>query len=385
MKRTENVMHVLRGVFFALLIGAQFAWAAVPDPVALGAAVEAGNVQAVSAWLDQGMNPDTETDRIGTGLMVAAWEGNIDMMSLFASRGANINKTNRFGEQALQLAAWRGHLDAVRWLLDHGASVKRNGKNWSALHYAVYAGHEDIARLLLDRGADVNGRAPNNSTALMMAALTGHEDLAAMLLTAGANPALTTDRGETALTWAMRYGNYRIAKLVSSSAAFAQAARTPPEAFGPATQSVPAPSEIASLLNEIRQAQARRQPAGELRQRLAEAIARFKAAEKAEAAKDGQDVAGRRPVLHITARRRGGGERAEVVNGDVPPIVAPNTKTKARRLANYDETKLNEFKRLLDQLNRAKAEGRPTAALRQAVREAYRRLKQQPAPAPGRS
>jgi hypothetical protein len=385
MKRTENAMRVLRAVFFALLATSELAWAALPDPVTLGAAVEVGNVQAVRAWLDQGMNPDMEADRVGTGLMVAAWEGNIDMMSLLVSHGANVNKPNRFGEQALQMAAWRGKLDAVRWLLDHGASVKRNGRNWSALHYAVYAGHEDVAHLLLDRGADVNGRAPNDATALMMAALTGHEDLAAMLLEAGADPALTSDRGETALTWAMRYGNYRIAKLVSSSAAFAKAAKMPAQAFGPATQSMPAPSQITALLNEIQQAQARRQPTGELRRRLAEAIARFKAKEEADAAEGENDVAGGRPVLHITAKRRGGGERAEVINGDLPPILAPDAKAGARRLANYDETRLNEFKRLLDQLNRAKAEGRPTAALRQQVREAYQRLKQQPVPAPGRS
>lgn len=385
MKRTENVMRVLRGVFFALLATMEMAWAALPDPVTLGTAVEAGHVSAARAWLEEGMNPDLEADRVGTPLMIAAWEGSIEMMALFVAHGADVNKTNRFGEQALQLAAWRGNLDAVRWLLDHGASTKRNGKQWSALHYAVYAGHEEVARLLVDRGADVNGRAPNDSTALMMAALTGHEDLAAMLLAAGANPNLASDRGETALTWAMRYGNYRIAKLVSSSEAFAQAAKMPAEAFGPATRSVPAPSEITELLRQIQQAQARRQPTDELRRRLADAIARFKAEEKADAAKGRKDVAGRRPALHITAKRRGGGERAEMVNDDLPPILAPDAGAQARQSWSYDEMRLNDFKRLLEQLNRAQEEGRPTAALRQQVRDAYQKLKQQPVPAPGRS
>ncbi len=376
-------MRVIRSVFAALLMTMGLAWAALPDPVTLGAAVEAGDIGAARAWLDQGMDPNMEADRVGTSVMIAAWEGNVRMMELFVSRGANVNKVNRFGEQALQLAAWRGNLDATRWLLDHGASPKRNGKEWSAIHYAVYAGHDDVVRLLLDRGADVNARAPNDSTVLMMTALTGHEDLAMMLLGAGADPGLTNDRGDTALTWAMRYGNLRIAKLVSSSQAFARVAKMPTESFGPARRSVPAPSEITELLQQIRQAEVRKLPTDELRRRLADAIARFKGDSTAGNVKAKKNAAGQRPALVITAKRKGGGERAEVVS-DVPVVMLPEAAAQVRRPWTYDEARLNEFKRLLDQLNQAQEEGRPTADLRQAVREAYDRLKQQPAPDRGR-
>jgi len=112
-------------------------WAALPDPVALGVALEMGNVDAARRWLDEGLDPNKEADRIGTGLMIGAWEGNLAMMELFLSRGADIHKVNRHGEQALQLAAWRGRTEAVRWLLDRGATVNRGGKAWSALHYRV--------------------------------------------------------------------------------------------------------------------------------------------------------------------------------------------------------------------------------------------------------
>jgi uncharacterized protein len=374
-------MRAIRGVFLALLMAAGSAWAALPDPVALGAAIELGDLNSARSWLDQGMDPNMEADRVGTSLMIAAWEGNIPMMELFASRGADVNRANRHGEQALQLAAWRGNLDAVRWLLDHGASVKRNGKEWSAIHYAVYAGHDDVARLLVDRGADVNARAPNDSTVLMMAALTGHEDIAMMLLGAGADPGFANDRGDTALTWAMRYGNLNVAKLVSSSQTFAKVTKMPPESFGPARRSVPAPSEITELLQEIKQAEARKMPTDELRRRLAETIAKFKSDTTPPNLKS-KNAAGMRPALVITAKRKGGGERAEVT-GDAPVVLAPEAAASARR-PYYNEARLTEFRGLLEQLNRAQEEGRPTTALRQAVRDAYEKLKVQPTPDRGR-
>lgn len=373
-------MHVIRAVLLSALMAAGSATAALPDPIMLGAAIELGDIGAAKSWLDQGMDPNMEADRIGTGLMIAAWEGNIPMMTLFHDRGADVNRVNRHGEQALQLAAWRGHTDAVRWLLEHGATVNRKGKAWSAMHYAVYAGQTEVTRLLVDRGGDVNARAPNDSTVLMMSALTGQEELANILLKAGADPSLANDRGDTAVTWAMRYGNFRVAKLLTSPDAFARVARMPPETFGPARQSVPAPSEITELLQQIRQAQARKQPTDELRRRLAEAIERFKH-ENPPVAGKAKKGARQRPALVITASRSGGGERAEVV-GDVPKVLTPEAAA-GRRAGTYDDARLAEFKRLIEELNKAQEEGRPTAELRQAVRDAYEKLKRQPVPGPG--
>ena len=94
-----------------------------PDPVKFGVTVEAGNLQAVQAWLDAGLDPQFLADRIGTGLMIAAWEGNIPMMALFVSYGARINATNNVAETALMHAAWKGHVDAAKWLLDRRARI----------------------------------------------------------------------------------------------------------------------------------------------------------------------------------------------------------------------------------------------------------------------
>jgi hypothetical protein len=119
-----------------------------------------------------------------------------------------------------------------------------------------------------------------------------------------------------------------------------------------------------------------------LRQRLAQAIERFKKDASSETKGKGK-AANRRPELVITAKRKGGGERAEIVS-EAPVVLSPEAAARARQGRNYDETRLTEFSRLLEQLNRAQEEGRPTADLRRAVREAYDRLKQNPTPDPGR-
>ncbi|HZV54297.1 MAG TPA: ankyrin repeat domain-containing protein [Rhodocyclaceae bacterium] len=359
------MMKPLRGVGVALVLAAAPAWAVLPDPVTLGVAVEVGNIDAARRWLDEGLDPNSEADRVGSGLMIAAWEGNVPMMELFLTHGADIHKTNRHNEQALQLAAWRGHVGAVRWLLDHGASVSRDGKAWSALHYAVFAGHGEIANLLMARGADVNARAPNDATVLMMAAREGREELAKNLVDAGADPRLTNDRGDTALTWAMRNGNFRIAKMVTTTEIFAQAVKAPPESFGPAKKSVPAPSEITELLRQLREAEANGQPTEALRAALMTAIERFRTASTPlNAGANKRTASDPRPTLLITASRKSGDERAEVV-----------AATPARMSWDYEESGLNELTEAMRQLDDAEKAGRPTAQLRRTVQEAYQRMK----------
>jgi hypothetical protein len=368
-------MNILRSLFLAWALLAGAATAALPDPVALGVAIENGDLDRARRWLDEGLDPNMTADRVGSGLMIAAWEGNIAMMELFAARGADLHQTNRHGEQALQLAAWRGHLEAVRWLLARGAKVNREGKAWSALHYAVFAGHKDVARLLMESGADVNGRAPNDASVLMMAAREGQEELAQALIDAGADPRLANDRGDTALTWAMRQGNYRIAKLVSSAEAFAQAVKAPPESFGKPKRSAPAPSEITELLKRLREAEAAGQATEALRQQLMAAIARFKQGAVPLDAKGKKKPAkgAEKPALVITASRKGGGERAEVVDRAAAAPKAAAAATPAQQAWNYEEDRVAEFARLLEELHRAEAAGRPKAQLeplRRAVSEA---------------
>ena len=173
---------------------------AQPDAATFGNRLEMGDIAQLHKWLDEGLDPDTLADRIGTGLMIAAWRGDIPMMELLVARGANVNKANALGERALMHAGWRGQAAAVKWVLAHGARVESEPMQWGALHYAVFAGHGGVAKLLLEHGADINARSTNGSSVLMMAVYEGHENLVRELLARGADNSVRNDRGDDALS-----------------------------------------------------------------------------------------------------------------------------------------------------------------------------------------
>ena len=126
---------------------------ALPDPVTFTNSMELGDVRQAEQWLDAGLPPDYLGNRIGSGLMIGAWEGKLELMRLFISRGADIDLLNANGESALALAAWRGQLAAVKWLLERGARINAPDRKWSALHYAVFSGHGAVADYLIEQQA----------------------------------------------------------------------------------------------------------------------------------------------------------------------------------------------------------------------------------------
>ncbi len=318
------------------------ALAELPDPVSFSWAVESNNVKKVTAWLDEGLDPDFMSKPLGTGLMIAAWNGNIPMMELFVARGANPRRANENGEQPLQLAAWNGHMDAVKWLLEHGAVLNREGNNWSALHYAVFNGHNALANYLLERGADVNARSPNRSTPLMLAARENREEL-------------------------------------SSPEEFAIAVKAPKESFGEAQRSAAAPTEIEGLLRKIREAEAAGQPSEDLHKQLLAAVNAFRRnamAVRNANSRQAMPLPYQPKSIVITAKRGNpAAERAQVVASQ-PPKKAQAKAAGGKGLPSITITPVNEQRQVqaqiaetMRQIRLAEAQGQPADDLRRKLSE----------------
>lgn len=243
MARRINILATI--VWLALAVctpaEAQF-WRStgLPDPVEFGLRMEMGDIGRARSWLDQGLDPDFIGDRIGTGLMIGAWEGNLPLMELFVSKGADVNKVNNLGEVALMHAAWKGRIEVVKWLLERGAKINREPRQWTALHYAAFAGQESMVGYLAERGADLNARSTNGSTPLMMAVYEGKEAMVKQLITLGADRRIRNDYGEGAMDWAFKHEHHSIARLVGSMEEFTAAANRPKTDWPQAIRSQPA-------------------------------------------------------------------------------------------------------------------------------------------------
>jgi hypothetical protein len=362
--------------FFILAGTTASAWAALPDPIAFSWAIERGDSGKVRAWLDEGLDPEFQTNQLGSGLMIAAWFGNIEIMSLFIERGANPRRSNRSGEQPLQLAAWNGHQDAVKWLLEHGALLNRPGNQWGALHYAVFNGHQGLASYLIEQGAEVNAPSPNGTTPLMLAAREGREELTRVLLESGADRRSKNDWGDNALTMAMRYDHYQLGKMISSPEEFAIAVKAPKESFGVATRSSSAPSEIEELLRKIREAEAEGRSSDDLHRQLIAAVNAFRRNAVVQ-------NSGRRTMplpfmpktLVITgSRNRSGGERAQMMSAGKAVVAGEKQQGKTGSISitpakdspspRATQAQIAETMR---QIRLAEAQGRPAEVLRRQL------------------
>lgn len=271
----------------------------LPDPVTFVTSMELGDVAQATAWLDAGLPPDFLGSRIGSGLMIAAWEGKLELMRLFISRGADINMVNGNGETALVLAAWRGNLAAVEWLVERGARINAPARQWSALHYAAFAGHEAVADVLIAQGADINALSTNGSSVLMLAVYEGRQQMAKKLIELGADPAPKNDWGDGALEWAMRGNHLQIARLLTNAAEFNVAVSQPRETWGEPVRSLSMSDELQSLLS-MREILAERKLS-------TETIDRRIAAERVRIVRsqlDAQAPAERAATLEITASRQ---------------------------------------------------------------------------------
>lgn len=323
MRRTAKKLVAMIIGMGSLLLAAcpVFSADAAPDPVAFTNRMELGDVRQAEEWLDAGMPPDYMGRRIGSGLMIGAWEGKLELMRLFLSRGANIDLLNANGESALALAAWRGQLAAVKWLLERGARINAPARKWSALHYAVFSGQTEVADYLLEQGADINARSTNGSSVLMMAVYEGHQELARKLIEKGADRTPKNDWGDGALEWAMRQNRLEIARMVSNPEEFNIAVAKPKESWGEPVRSLRTSKELENLLN-IRETLVKRGFS-------TEAVDKRIASERMRIVRADLDRAApaRAATLEITAKRAQPNEQSAKViyddNGKAVGYIAP--------------------------------------------------------------
>jgi hypothetical protein len=127
------------------------------------------------------------------------WEvveaGDADAVRAFLQEGADPNQRGR----ELSLLQRAGNADVVRALIAGGADVNWKSVYGTALFPAAARGDLDSLIALIGAGAHVNETNPDGETALMSAASEAEPDACRLLLASGAVPGLLDHAGHTAL------------------------------------------------------------------------------------------------------------------------------------------------------------------------------------------
>ena len=208
--------YVGRLVGCALVSWCLGAGLAIGAEASLVEATRRGDVAAVRAQIERGVDVNAATPDGTTALHWAAYENEVEIARLLVRAGADAQAANRYGMRPLSLAAADGHAEIVRLLLAAGAdphTVTSEGE--TALMLAARSGVVDAVDALIAGGANVNARETwRGQTALMWAAAEGNTAAVRALVRAGADVRAKSKAGFTPLLFAAREGRLETAGVL---------------------------------------------------------------------------------------------------------------------------------------------------------------------------
>lgn len=161
----------------------------------------------------------TESTEPPISLQEAAAVGDVNLVSALIEEGAEVDsREDSFFKTALHRAVLSGHKEVVELLLAKGARVDLGSEfpGGTPLDYAAEKGYKEIAELLIAKGADLNARRgyPAGDTPLHSAARGGHKDVVELLIAKGAEIDAKNNDGQTPLDVAMAGGRKNVANLL---------------------------------------------------------------------------------------------------------------------------------------------------------------------------
>lgn len=195
----------------------------------LCAAVRADKVDAVSALLQGGADPDFSQENGSRAVHIASDEGHSDLIRLIAAHDGDLEEpvpspALHEGFTPLMLATRRGHTGCVKVLVDSGVSLNTAKRDmYTAVHLAALNGQVDALRVLLDAGANRSPREENSFAPLHVAVRNNQLDAVRVLLSGGVNADARGPSGLTALHFAAYMSNARMIWLLLAAGADADA------------------------------------------------------------------------------------------------------------------------------------------------------------------
>ena len=117
-----------------------------------------GDIKAVSAFLEAGVNTEVVNVDGNTPLHTASRRGHADIVQTLSAKCTPfaLNMRNLGGQAPLDVACDCGNTSVARILLEHGASLNEMPRAKTPLHIACERGCLELVKTLLEHGANVN-------------------------------------------------------------------------------------------------------------------------------------------------------------------------------------------------------------------------------------
>jgi ankyrin repeat protein len=178
----------------------------------------AGDINALRALLNRGVNVNATNSGGSTALMAAVLQGQTDAVHLLILRGANVNVANKQGVTAMHVALDNNRIRLFRDLLFKGADVNAVSDNGTTTLMRAALSRNILAfKALLIKGADVEAMTPGGVSVLHIAAQVGSSEMISLLLKAGVTPNALTRSGVSAQELAMRSGYADTAEVLRTA------------------------------------------------------------------------------------------------------------------------------------------------------------------------
>ena len=165
-------MTVDTAYMFVLAAGLELACRPGPSNLPLVSAAERGDMVELRSLLARGVDVEAVDAKGWTAVVAASRDGRVDALTALLEAGADPDRRD-----------------------------ERNG--WPPVMHALHTNQEASVRTLLDFGADPNLGSRSGRTPLAMVAGYGRPALVALLMDHGADPTLATGDGGSALTAAV--------------------------------------------------------------------------------------------------------------------------------------------------------------------------------------